>query len=43
MLEGGLERDHIAMNTIICCVTQQPVDNQKFIHEQMTTIYRVSR
>ena len=38
MLEEGLENDHIVANTTIYCVIQQQVDNQKFIHESMTTM-----
>ena len=43
MLEAGLERDHITVNTTIYCVIEQQLDNRKFIHEPMTTINRVSR
>ena len=43
MLEDGLERDHITVNTTIYCVIEQQLDNHKFIHEPMTTINRVSR
>ena len=43
MLEDGLERDHITVNTTIYCVIEQQLDNRKFIHELMTTINRVSR
>ena len=32
MLEDGLERDHIAVNTTIYCVIEQQLDNHKFIH-----------
>ena len=42
MLEAGLERDHITVNTTIYCVIEQQLDNRKFIHEPMTTINRVS-
>ena len=43
MLEDGLERDHITVNTTIYCVIEQQLDNHRFIHEPMTTINRVSR
>ena len=32
----------ISTNTTIYCVIQQQLSNRKFIHESMTTIYRVS-
>ena len=32
----------ITVNTTIYCVIQQQLNNRKFIHEPMTTIYHVS-
>ena len=43
MSEGGLEREHITVNTTIYCVIPLQLYPQKFIYKPMTTIYRVSR
>ena len=43
MSEKVLERDHITVNTTICCEIPLQLDNQKFIYKPITTIYRISR
>ena len=37
-----LEPNDITVNTTMHCVIQQQLNNRKFIHESMTTIYHVS-
>ena len=36
-----LEPNDITVNTTMRCVIQQQLNNRKFIHESMTTIYHV--
>jgi len=43
MAEEGLEQDRITVNTTIYCVISLQLETQKFIHEPMTTICRISR